>query len=94
MCTDGDANLVLEQLSEVVSAMEIRVEEGRTVIYHLERQLVNMVYEDASITVGQQLMLPILQERLEARAAESLSRKADEAAEELLRMEEPKVEWV
>jgi hypothetical protein len=44
------------------------MEEARVVVQHMELSLLNVACDDPGITVGAQLVLPVLQERLDARA--------------------------
>lgn len=70
-----------------VKQIEKRLEEGRAVLLHLENYLINVACDDPGMAIGMQLALPILQERLDAKALEYADQKAREAQDAIFKME-------
>ena len=58
-----------------------------TVLQHLELFLVNVACDDPGAAIGSQLVLPLLQERLDAAALEFKAERAKMAEEEIIAME-------
>ena len=76
-------NWVQSQLKQT----EKRLEDGRAVLHHLEAQLINVACDDPGAAIGAQLALPLLQERLDARAQDFARQKAAQAEEDIIKME-------
>ena len=56
-------------------------------LHHLEAQLINVACDDPGAAIGAQLALPLLQERLDARAQDFARQKAAQAEEDIIKME-------
>ena len=69
--------------------MERRLEDGRAVLAHLEGALINVSCNDPGAVIGQQLALPILQERLDAEARDYAAQRAAAAEEAIIKEEVP-----
>ncbi len=63
------------------------MEEARVVVQHLEMQLLNVACDDPGILVGVQLVLPVMQERLDASGRQFAAERAKLAESEIIRME-------
>ncbi len=74
-------------LQTEIKAIEKRMEETRVVVQHLEMQLLNAACDDPGIIIGAQLILPILQERLDQRGKQWAAERARMAESEIIRME-------
>jgi hypothetical protein len=70
-----------------LKAIEKRQEEAKVVLQHLEMHLMHMACDDPGSLIGLQLALPILQERLDAKALEYAGEKAKMAESEIIMME-------
>jgi len=57
------------------------------VLHHLEAQLINVACDDPGAAIGAQLALPLLQERLDAKAQDFARQKAAQAEEDIIKME-------
>eukprot|EP01025_Chloroclados_australasicus_P029639 TRINITY_DN2962_c0_g1_i4.p1 TRINITY_DN2962_c0_g1~~TRINITY_DN2962_c0_g1_i4.p1 ORF type:complete len:1444 (-),score=216.55 TRINITY_DN2962_c0_g1_i4:2834-7165(-) len=60
----------------------------RAVLGHLEMQFLNIACDDPGSTIGMHIALPILQERLDAKAFVYAKKLADEAKDEVLKLME------
>lgn len=67
--------------------MERRLEDGRAVLVHLESALINVSCDDPGAPIGQQLALPILQDRLDGKAREYAAQRAAAAEEAIIKEE-------
>lgn len=76
--TDEDDRTIFGWIQSEVRSVEQRLENGRAVLQHLEMQLINVACDDPGATVGTQLVLPMLRERLDAKAHEFAERCAAE----------------
>lgn len=56
-------------------------------LHHLEAQLINVACDDPGAAIGAQLALPLLQERLDAKAQDFARQKAAQAEEDIIKME-------
>ncbi len=56
-------------------------------LQHVENFVVNVACDDPGAAVGTQLVLPLLQERLDVRALEYAAQRAEQAQQEVIRME-------
>lgn len=65
---DEDERTFTSWIQSGLLSMEKRLEEGRAALQHLELHLINVACDDSGATIGAQLALPMLQERLEAKA--------------------------
>lgn len=56
-------------------------------LHHLEAQLINVACDDPGAAIGAQLALPLLQERLDAKAQEYARQQAAQAEQDIIQME-------
>ncbi|DBA96032.1 TPA: hypothetical protein ACH3X1_001533 [Trebouxia sp. C0004] len=89
---DDDDRKFFQWVQSQLKQTEKRLEDGRAVLHHLEAQLVNVACDDPGAAIGAQLALPLLQERLDAKAQEFARQKAAQAEEDIIKMEEEKLE--
>ena len=82
-----DDRTFFDWIQKELRAVERRLEDGRAVLAHLEGALINVSCNDPGAVVGQQLALPILQERLDARAREYAAQRAAAAEEAIIKEE-------
>lgn len=71
------------QLKEVSS----KVEDGRAALQHLEAFVLNVSCDDPGIAIGINLILPFIQQKLDSKALEFASQKANAALDEVTEME-------
>ena len=83
---DDDRNF-FDWIQRELRAVEKRLEEGRACLAHLELALINVACDDPGAAVGTQLALPLLQERLDAKAREFAAQRAAAAQEAIIRAE-------
>lgn len=76
-------NMIIRELHDV----DKRLDDGRAALHHLEMHVINVACDDPGSVIGSQLALPLLQERLDARAIEFAAQRAAEAEEQIIRME-------
>lgn len=84
---DDDDRTFFDWIRNELRAVEKKLEEGRAVLHHLEMFLVNVACNDPGAAVGAGLLLPLLQDRLDAKALEYAAQRAAEAEEAIIRME-------
>jgi len=84
-----DDRTFFDWIQKELRAVEKRLEDGRAVLAHLEGALINVSCNDPGAVVGQQLSLPILQERLDARARDYAAQRAAAAEEAIIKEEVP-----
>ncbi|KAL3153768.1 hypothetical protein ABBQ32_013356 [Trebouxia sp. C0010 RCD-2024] len=89
---DEDDRKFFQWVQSQLKQTETRLENGRAVLHHLEAQLINVACDDPGAAIGAQLALPLLQERLDAKAQEFARQKAAQAEEDIIKMEEVKLE--
>jgi len=85
--TDADDRAFFDRVKAEVRAVDGRLADGRAALLHLEGAMCNVACDDPGAAVGASLALPMLQERLDAAAAEFAARRAKEAEEDVIRME-------
>ena len=85
--TDDDDRKFFQWVQSQLKQTEKRLEDGRAVLHHLEAQLINVACDDPGAAIGAQLALPLLQERLDAKAQEFARQKAAQAEEDIIKME-------
>ncbi|KAK9806100.1 hypothetical protein WJX72_001362 [[Myrmecia] bisecta] len=90
--TSEDDKTFYDWIQRELGQVEKKLDEGRAVLQHLEMQLINVACDDPGAAIGAQLALPILQERLDAKALEFAGKRAAEAEEALTKMEEENAE--
>ncbi|GAX74273.1 hypothetical protein CEUSTIGMA_g1722.t1 [Chlamydomonas eustigma] len=76
-----------DSLKQEVKVIEKRLEESRVALQHLEMNLMNTGCDDPGALIGLQLALPILQDKLDARALEYAAERAKMAEHEIIQME-------
>ncbi|KAG1660965.1 hypothetical protein FOA52_005590 [Chlamydomonas sp. UWO 241] len=84
---DTEHQMFFDWLKSEVKVIDKRLEELRVALQHLEMHLLNCACDDPGATIGMQLALPLLQERLDARALEYAAVRAKSAEAEILAME-------
>lgn len=84
---DDDDRKFFQWVQTQLKQTEKRLEDGRAVLHHLEAQLINVACDDPGAAIGAQLALPLLQERLDAKAQEFARQKAAQAEEDIIKME-------
>lgn len=84
---DEDDRKFFQWVQSQLKQTETRLESGRAVLHHLEAQLINVACDDPGAAIGAQLALPLLQERLDAKAQEFARQKAAQAEEDIIKME-------
>lgn len=84
---DSDDKALFEHLKSEVKIVDKRIEESRVALQHLEMHLLNASCDDPGANIGLQLALPILQDRLDARALQFAEERAKMAEDEIIRME-------
>ena len=87
---DDDRNF-FDWIQKELRAVERRLEDGRAVLAHLEGALINVSCDDPGAPIGQQLALPLLQERLDAKARDYAAQRAAAAEEAIIKEEVPTV---
>jgi len=70
-------------LQTQLSQLEKRQEEGRAVLPFLEAYLLSLTCDDPGTIIGPQLVLPLLQERLDAKAQEYHQQKLNHKKQEV-----------
>lgn len=85
--SDQDDKNFFEALKVALKAIEKRLEDSSVALQHLEMALINVACDDPGAMIGTQLALPILQDRLDARAMEHAAQRAKVAEDEVMRME-------
>ena len=71
MYTAADDHNVFQGVQAHLKAIKDQQEEGRAVLHHLEAQLINVACNDPGAIIAEYLVLPLIQERLDRKAAES-----------------------
>ncbi len=84
---DEDDRTFFGWIQGELRSVEKRLEEGRAPLQHLEMHLINVACDDPGATIGAQLALPMLQERLDAKAREFADCRATEAELLIVQME-------
>ena len=84
---DEDDRKFFNWVQGQLKSTEKRLEDGRAVLHHLEAQLINVACDDPGAAIGAQLALPLLQERLDAKAQEYARQQAAQAEQDIIKME-------
>ncbi|KAK9841198.1 hypothetical protein WJX74_001758 [Apatococcus lobatus] len=87
---DEDDRTFFGWIQSELRSVEKRLEEGRATLQHLEMHLINVACDDPGATIGAQLALPMLQDRLDSKAREFADRRATEAELLIFQMEAEK----
>lgn len=85
--TDADDVAHFDKVKSQLSEIDERVEEGKVAIQLLKSFVINVACDDPGTTLGVQLLLPFLQEKLDAKALEHAAKLAAAAEDEILKME-------
>ena len=92
--SEEDDKQLYGTISRELQEVDRKLEDGRAALHHLEMHVINVACDDPGSVIGSQLALPLLQERLDARAIEFAARKAADAEEQIIRMEVCLTVWV
>lgn len=84
---DEEDRLFLAAISSEIKAIDKIIDDGRAVLQLLEMHLVNVACNDPGAVIGNQLILPMLQERLDDEARQAAERQAAQAELNLMQME-------
>ena len=84
---DDDYKNFFEWILDEIKHINKKLEAGSAVLHHLEMFLMNVACNDPGAAIGANLVLPILQERLDALALEYAAEKAAEAEKAIIKME-------
>ena len=88
---DEDYKNFFEWILDEIKHINKKLEAGSAVLHHLEMFLMNVACNDPGAAIGANLVLPILQDRLDALALEFAAEKAAEAEKAIIKMEVQKV---
>lgn len=83
---DDDRNF-FNRIKDALKSTEARLEEGRVALQHLEMFLLNVACDDPGAAIGAQLVLPMLQDRLDGAALTFKAERAKMAEDEIIAME-------
>lgn len=84
---EEDDRSFFDSIRQELKATDKKLEDGRAVLHHLEMHLVNVACDDPGAIIGSNLVLPLLQERLDAHAQEFAAQKSAAAQEAIIKME-------
>jgi hypothetical protein len=84
--TEDEDRSFYADIQSALKLQEARLEAGEVVIVHLEQSLLNVSCDDPGSTVGMALVLPLLQDQLDALAQEHAREMAARAEEDLIRL--------
>ena len=87
MYGDHDAENFVQKMEQQISQIENEMEQTRAVVHVLTVQLINVACDDPATVLGSELILPMLQEQIDARAEEWEKKKAAKALEDILKEE-------
>lgn len=85
--SEEDDRNFFNRIKDALKTTESRLEEGRVALQHLEMFLLNVACDDPGAAIGTQLVLPMLQERLDAAALAFKAELAKMAEDEIIAME-------
>lgn len=85
--SEDDDRSFFNRIKDALKSTEARLEEGRVALQHLEMFLLNVACDDPGAAIGTQLVLPMLQERLDAAALAFKAERAKMAEDEIIAME-------
>lgn len=88
--SDLDEQTFCNRIRAELKTVEKRLEDGAVVLQHLEMFLINVACDDPGAAIGTSVILPLLQERLDKEAMQFSMKRASEAMDALLKMEEEK----
>jgi len=85
--SEDDDRSFFNRIKDALKSTEACLEEGRVALQHLEMFLLNVACDDPGAAIGTQLVLPMLQERLDAAALAFKAERAKMAEDEIIAME-------
>jgi Ubiquitin carboxyl-terminal hydrolase len=83
----ADDIAIFETVQNQLKEIERRLDDGKVAIQHLLQFAINVACDDPGITIGQNIVLPYLQEKLDLKGLEWANEKAAAAQDEVIRME-------
>ncbi|KAG7673994.1 hypothetical protein Ndes2526B_g02526 [Nannochloris sp. 'desiccata'] len=83
----ADDIAIFETVQKQLKEIERRLDEGRVAVQHLLQYAINVACDDPGITIGQHIVLPFLQEKLDLKGLEWANKKAAAAQDEVIQME-------
>ena len=83
----ADDIAIFETVQKQLKEIERRLEEGRVAAQHLLQFAINVACDDPGIAIGQNIVLPYLQEKLDLKGLDWANEKAAAAQDEVIRME-------
>ena len=90
---DDDYRNFFDWILDEIKLINKKLEAGSAVLHHLEMFLMNVACNDPGAAIGASLVLPILQDRLDALALEYAAEKAAEAEQAIIKMEVSRHIW-
>jgi hypothetical protein len=84
---EGDDRNFFNRIKDGLKSVEAQLEEGRVAVQHLELFLLNVACDDPGTVIGSQLLLPLLQDRLDGAALAFKAERAKMAEDEIIAME-------
>eukprot|EP00775_Hariotina_reticulata_P013475 gene13475-13601_t len=85
---ESDDRSFFNRIKDGLKSVEAQLEEGRVAVQHLELFLLNVACDDPGTVIGSQLLLPLLQDRLDCAALAFKAERAKMAEDEIIAMEE------
>lgn len=85
--SEDDDRQLFNRIKDALKQTDARLEEGRVALQHLEMFLLNVACDDPGAAIGTQLVLPMLQERLDGAALAFKAERAKMAEDEIIAME-------
>lgn len=85
--SDKDDLAIYSTIQSQLKLVDKRLADGRAALQHLEMGLINVACDDPGAAIGAHLILPLLQDRLDAQAMKFADKRAVEAEEDIIRME-------
>ena len=79
-------------MQDYVKELERQLEVQKVALFHLESHVLNLACDDFGSAVGQHVVLPLLQDKLDRLALEFRERQALSRTDELLRLEQEEAE--
>lgn len=82
--TDADDRAFFADIQASIVSLAAQMEQGQVAILYLEQNLLNVSCDDPGAALGLNVVLPLLQDRLDDVAAAHAAREADRVQAELL----------
>jgi len=83
----ADDIVIFETVQKQLKEIERRLDEGKVAVQHILQFAINVACDDPGITIGQYIVLPYLQEKLDLKGLEWANEKAAAAQVEVIQME-------